>query len=207
MSTPAQQFLGIVIAWALSAFAANAFAQEDVVRRAEVDRVFAIADAEVGDQARGEAVQRYLDALPRNSRAQLEADIWWRLRADHRISRAEYIQHMLDHNQNYAPDDFATLDYWRYLRVINNRFLRGEIDQAEFSYLSERKLEAVRLQHQAAEAAERSEAMARSAAEIQLRQAQQQERSAVLRAIGEALRPPTRTECYQALGTLRCTTR
>lgn len=188
------------------AVAGAALAQEDPARRAAVDKVFSIADQQPDPESKGRAVDDYLKSLPRSERATLEADIWWRLRAEKKISREKYIQSMLEHNQEYAPDDFLTLDYWRYLRMIHNKLLRGEMDEAEFFYLQERKFEAVRAQREANEAAARQADAARSAAD-QERRIQQDPTADVLRAIGGALRPRSRTECYTSFGTTYCSTR
>lgn len=146
------------------------------------------------------AVDQHLNTLPDSDRAQLESDTWSHLRKTGAITRSAYIQNMLELNERFAPRDYITLDYWRYLRMISAKVDAGTMAEEEYQYLSAKKYD------EATMAKEQQEREPQPVYQAQQPQAAPDNTGLVLQSIGQALR--SRADSLRPLGSpTNCTSR
>lgn len=128
-------FIGVLF-WALSL---AAYSQQTMQEK--VDALLKLATDAPTREEGAKAVDSYVKTLPRDERFELEVAAFGHMRKIGAISRGNYAQNMLELNEEYAPTDYITLDYWRYVIMLDSKVRNGTLPEEEFRYLADKKMD------------------------------------------------------------------
>lgn len=128
-------FIGLLF-WALSL---AAYSQQTMQEK--VDALIKLyADAPSQEEG-ARAINNYLESLPSDERFLLKTATLGHIRKIGVLDRTTYVRNMLELNEQYAPTDYITLDYWRYVRMLDAKVRNGTLPEEDFRYLADKKMD------------------------------------------------------------------
>lgn len=153
-TTKTASALTVVIALSAAGLGLPASAQlgqvSGAVRSANLQRALAPRPAGVSQTEHLKAIDRFVLALPQDQMYALEMDTWGILFAQQKITRLEFAQNMAATNAKFAPRDVIARDYWRYVTGIAAQADAGDITDAQYQVLADRKFRESTVVHEAA---------------------------------------------------------
>lgn len=145
-------FFIVLLFWALSL---AAYSQQTMQEK--VDALLKLATDAPSQQEGARAVDNYLMSLSSDERFSLEAATFLHMRKTGIMDRTTYARNMLELNEQYAPTDYITLDYWRYIRMLDAKVRNGTLPEEEYRYLADKKFDEAKAATERRHAAEQAQ--------------------------------------------------